>query len=652
MAKKKLNRGTRNTLKRKYSQGGSAYALPTSAAATTNNMMGMGDPAQLQKNLQMANAMATEQSQRIKAQEDMRIKAAGQASKDNFESSYTRSQQQIASTFPGMGTTAVNTARVGMGTANAAQVAQASGDSTAALLGNLGNYGNQTSGQAARAGLKAGLKSAGPNALASVGGTGLNLAGAGVKHLANDKDATTMNVGETAGTLMQGAGTGLGLAGTLGLMGAVPGIGWAAAGIGALGYGIHGLVQRNKARVEQDRVDEQNAIARQNMSIAQQQAFDKNFIKQGSDIGYNVGNSMSNSYTPNQQMMYSKTGGDIGDPHKRMLKKQNRQTRKAQRAYERASKKANRKGISPYKEGGEMIKRADGSYSQRGLWDNIRANKGSDKEPTKEMLEQEKKIKAQEKKMGGQSVPGGVIKPIGNGAVEFVGRKHSEGCIMIDPQTEVEGGETMDKVAMSQGNKSDYIFSEFLKLGGKSFAKRHKEILKRGGSPAQVQSEIQRLAKMQEDVAKRKGESDRTPEKIMKTGGYTKYQLAGFLSNQEASPDYTDIGLSPDNIYYPQLGYGWAQQGNSPKIDFTSVEVGRPGSASAMQGSPFQTGYGLPADMTDEQLEDFYTNTHIPGITRSFNENRDQVIANAKAASEFADVNKQNFDLKIRNDDG
>lgn len=39
-----------------------------------------------------------------------------------------------------------------------------------------------------------------------------------------------------------------------------------------------------------------------------------------------------------------------------------------------------------------MIKRADGSYSQRGLWDNIRANKGSGKKPTKEMLEQEKKL--------------------------------------------------------------------------------------------------------------------------------------------------------------------------------------------------------------------------------------------------------------------
>jgi len=43
--------------------------------------------------------------------------------------------------------------------------------------------------------------------------------------------------------------------------------------------------------------------------------------------------------------------------------------------------------------GGNMIKRADGSYSRRGLWDNIRANRGSGKKPTKEMLKQEAKIK-------------------------------------------------------------------------------------------------------------------------------------------------------------------------------------------------------------------------------------------------------------------
>ena len=45
----------------------------------------------------------------------------------------------------------------------------------------------------------------------------------------------------------------------------------------------------------------------------------------------------------------------------------------------------------------QMIKRADGSTSQRGLWDNIRANKGSGKKPTPKMIKQEKKIKSKGK---------------------------------------------------------------------------------------------------------------------------------------------------------------------------------------------------------------------------------------------------------------
>jgi aminoglycoside phosphotransferase (APT) family kinase protein len=52
-------------------------------------------------------------------------------------------------------------------------------------------------------------------------------------------------------------------------------------------------------------------------------------------------------------------------------------------------------------QGGGMIKRADGSYSKRGLWDNIRANKGSGKKPTKQMLKQEAKIKKDESKKKG-----------------------------------------------------------------------------------------------------------------------------------------------------------------------------------------------------------------------------------------------------------
>mgnify|MGYP003642417289 CR=1 FL=1 len=46
---------------------------------------------------------------------------------------------------------------------------------------------------------------------------------------------------------------------------------------------------------------------------------------------------------------------------------------------------------------GGMLKRADGSMSKRGLWDNIRANKGSGKKPTAAMLKQEKKIKSKTK---------------------------------------------------------------------------------------------------------------------------------------------------------------------------------------------------------------------------------------------------------------
>ena len=53
----------------------------------------------------------------------------------------------------------------------------------------------------------------------------------------------------------------------------------------------------------------------------------------------------------------------------------------------------------------EMIKRADGSYSPRGLWDNLREKAAENKRtgatpkaPTKEMLKQEKKIKLRTKK--------------------------------------------------------------------------------------------------------------------------------------------------------------------------------------------------------------------------------------------------------------
>lgn len=69
------------------------------------------------------------------------------------------------------------------------------------------------------------------------------------------------------------------------------------------------------------------------------------------------------------------------------------------------SPKTDSLGRPAMKNGGKtMMKRADGSTSQRGLWDNIRAaakkNKAAGKpgkKPTSAMLKQEKKIKSQTK---------------------------------------------------------------------------------------------------------------------------------------------------------------------------------------------------------------------------------------------------------------
>lgn len=117
----------------------------------------------------------------------------------------------------------------------------------------------------------------------------------------------------------------------------------------------------------------------------------------------------------------------------------------------------------------------------------------------------------------------GQIVPIGDDAVKFVGPKHRDGGIKLDKYTEVEGGETMDKVMMNGGKPNDYFFSAYLKLGGKSFAKRHEELVKSGAG----QKEIQDLARKQEAVANKKGEKDRGPEQIAKYGGIHQYKTAG-----------------------------------------------------------------------------------------------------------------------------
>ena len=126
--------------------------------------------------------------------------------------------------------------------------------------------------------------------------------------------------------------------------------------------------------------------------------------------------------------------------------------------------------------------------------------------------------------MGGvQQLPGGNMQTIpGTDAVQFNGASHDDGGIMLDPQTEVEGGETMDKVTMKGGGPKDYFFSQHLKHGGTPFSEHHKNILANGGT----QEDIDYLAKMQEKKA------GRTTDKIQTAS------LGGIMKYDEGGPKY------------------------------------------------------------------------------------------------------------------
>ena len=91
---------------------------------------------------------------------------------------------------------------------------------------------------------------------------------------------------------------------------------------------------------------------------------------------------------------FNKETEEASNEYVNTLKSLSRQNKKGKPGYDKDGFP-----VKKQKSGGKtMLKRADGSYSQRGLWDNIRAAKGSGKKPTAAMLKQEKKIKAKTKK--------------------------------------------------------------------------------------------------------------------------------------------------------------------------------------------------------------------------------------------------------------
>ena len=165
---------------------------------------------------------------------------------------------------------------------------------------------------------------------------------------------------------------------------------------------------------------------------------------------------------------------------------------------------------------------------------------------------------------GGVPLPGGTMTPIpGSDAVEFNGQSHDQGGIMVDENTEVEGGETMDKVVMNKGGAKDYFFSDHLKKGGMSYAQQHKNILQKGGG----QEQINMLAKMQEKAA------NRDPKQVAKLGGVMKYEKAGvFNSKKRREALLESIMNDPrykagDTSYLDEMNATLIAAGKEPLVD-------------------------------------------------------------------------------------
>ena len=395
---------------------------------------------------------------------------------------------------------------------------------------NLLNTGANV-GTSASKGLIGGVGPGGVGAIASLAGEGLKMA-------SDDQDATTMNVGESIGSGLSGVGTGIGAAmTTAALMGSSLGpLGTAAGAIGGAVYGLgKGLIQRGKARKEMKKAEKKQERDEQNIASAQKLEALKSRMYSGYDMGADIARYGGYYQTGGVQMpgmlqnMASKRMATPISPEDKQRYSSLQMQRDASDYLAKEGTMAGFKGpgdeSTAAKAGKFIAKEAllDKAFHGLGrfagvpglLLSSMEAGASTVRDPYGVPMRKP----VVKNRNGGVKLPGGVAKPIpGSDAIEFKGRSHEQGGIMIDPNTEVEGDETMDQVTMKNGGKNDYFFSQHLKLGGKSFAQRHKDLLKNGGA----QGEIDYLAKLQEEKA------GRNPDDVkLGAGGYKMYDMGG-----------------------------------------------------------------------------------------------------------------------------
>ena len=205
--------------------------------------------------------------------------------------------------------------------------------------------------------------------------------------------------------------------------------------------------------------------------------------------------------------------------------------------------------------GGEMIKRADGSYSKRGLWDNIRANKGSGKKPTKEMLKQEAKIRA-EYAYGGSYAQGG--EPNGGmalGQMAAVVDKMSKLRKFVSPDQNLDPW-IASKLAVMD-HSADAI-SDYMMYNPEAQGEDMEDMMAYGGMMAAggEQDETQQSIM----TALKQGMKPQEILKKLVAMGLSKEQAVAYIKSAVSHP-----GSQYDNTYVNESSYNQMSNGGEPQ---------------------------------------------------------------------------------------
>jgi len=286
-----------------------------------------------------------------------------------------------------------------------------------------------------------------------------------------------------------------------------------------------------------------------------------------------------------------------------------------------------------------------------------------------------------------RSLPGGKAVSLGDGNVEYVGNSHEDGGILVDRNTEVEGGEVEGNVRMKAGENSPFIFSSYFK-DNKGMSPADK--VKRGMSNQAAAKENEMHAATKSTPFGGPPNGSRSPRTIAQ-GGLTpalfgvfpstpsadennsqgqntsleenslfstinKYNPIHLFQNTSLGSNSTqepptpakaaqpqETGFTEDPIMQDNVGTGGEKfqfQGTGPFIDYGGNI--NSGSWTGIHSTEWGKRYGVTEDTTQEELQKIYNEEYLPQI-EEFYSDTDRAISTLQSFAESDHPNASNF---------